>query len=351
MALPPIDHASPKAQLPAPRTTDWIMRQVSLATLPGLIALCGFFGWGSLINVLLAAATAVACEALVLRLRARPLAVCLGGSWGVGDGSALLTGILLGLALPPLAPWSLPVLGAAFAIVIVKHLYGGLGHNLFNPAMAGYAMLLVAFPLAMNTWPLPQPLLADGHSLPGLWQSLQTVFPVLGTAAIDGLTGATPLDTLRHNSGLLMAQLYAQNPLFVHGDWAGVGWEWVNLGFLAGGVWLLYQRIFSWHAPVAMLAALALMALLFYDNGSSVSKGSVVFHLLSGGTLLGAFFIVTDPVTGASSARGRLIGGALTGVLVFALRAWSRYPDGIAFAVLLMNCAAPLIDRYSVPRS
>lgn len=342
---------SPAPQIRAPQTVAWVMQQVLLATLPGLVAMLWYFGWGSLINVLLAALTAIACEVGALGLRARRLGFRRGDPLLLGDRSALLTGVLLGLALPPLAPWWLPVLGAMFAIIIAKHLYGGLGHNLFNPAMAGYAMLLVSFPLAMSTWPLPRPLLPAGGALPGLWQSLESVFPAVAAAPVDGFTGATPLDALRHNTGLLVAQFYAANPLFRESHWAAVGWEWVNLGFLAGGAWLLYRRVFSWHAPVAMLAALGLMALLFFDGGSSVSEGSVVFHLLSGATMMGAFFIVTDPVTCASSRRGRLLCGALTGVLVFALRAWGHYPDGVAFAVLLMNCAAPLIDRYTVPRS
>lgn len=332
-------------------TTAGIMRQVLIATLPGLAASTWFFGWGVFINVLLCAATAVAGEAGLLRLRHRPLQVHRGGYFFLGDGSALVTGVLLGLALPPLAPWWLPVLGAGFAVIVAKHLYGGLGHNLFNPAMAGLAMLLVSFPLPMSRWLLPQPLVADGVALPGLWQSVQAVFPIVAPPMLDGLTGATPLAAMRDHSGLELAQLYQADPLFAQAALAGVGWEWVNLGFLVGGIWLLYRRVFRWHAPVAMLAALALMALLFYDGGSSVSRGSVIFHLLSGATMLGAFFIVTDPVTCASSTRGRVLGGALVGVLIFVLRGWGRYPDGVAFAVLLMNCVAPLIDRYTVPRS
>ncbi len=346
--MPAVSSANP---LYTPHTTAGIMGQVLVALLPGLAASTWFFGWGVLINVVLCAATAVVCEAALLRLRQRPLDVHRGGYFFLGDGSALVTGVLLGLALPPLAPWWLPMLGSGFAVIIAKHLYGGLGHNLFNPAMAGYAMLLVAFPLPLSLWLLPQPLVAADAALPGLWQSLQAVFPPFAPPALDGLTGATPLAAMRHHNGLELAQLYQTDPLFAHGWLAGVGWEWANLGFLGGGLWLLYRRVFSWHAPVAMLAALAFMALLFYDDGSSVSRGSVIFHLLSGASMLGAFFILTDPVTCASSTRGRLLGGALVGVLVFVLRAWGRYPDGIAFAILLMNCAAPLIDRYTVPRS
>lgn len=332
-----------------------VMAQVLLATLPGLVALTLFFGWGTLINIALAATAAVLCEAGITRLRGMPP----GLRWGRGgpacprlpwgDGSTLVTAVLLGVALPPLAPWWLPALGSGFAIVVAKHLYGGLGQNLFNPAMAGYAMLLVSFPLLMSRWPLPMPVLADGVMAPGPIQSLSMVL-LPAAPALDGLTGATPLEVFRHHSGLLVAQLYAEHPLFRAGRWAGVGWEWVNVGFLAGGAWLLYRRIISWHAPVAMLMTLCLLALLFYDGGSSVSKGSPLFHLFSGATMLGAFFIVTDPATCAGSRAGRLLCGALTGALVFLLRSRGHYPDGVAFAVLLMNCAAPLIDHYTVPR-
>jgi electron transport complex protein RnfD len=165
----------------------------------------------------------------------------------------------------------------------------------------------------------------------------------------DGATMATPLDVVRQNSSLLINDLWAQNPQF--GLWAGVGWEWVNIAFLAGGLWLLYKRVFTWHAPVAMLAALALMAALFYDGGSSASGGSPLFHLLSGATMFGAFFIVTDPVTSAVSLRGRLIYGALIGVLIYIIRVRGNYPDAVAFAVLIMNFAAPFIDYYTQPRT
>ena len=130
-----------------------------------------------------------------------------------------------------------------------------------------------------------------------------------------------------------------------------MGWEWANIAFLLGGAWLMYRKIFTWHAPVAMLLSLAVMASLFYDGGSSASGGSPLFHLLSGATMFGAFFIVTDPVTSAVSVRGRLIYGALIGVLVYIIRVKGNYPDAIAFAVLIMNFAAPFIDHYTQPRT
>lgn len=323
-------------------TTSGVMQQVLLATLPGLAALTAFFGPGTLLNVLLASAAALVFEAGVLALRKRPILFYL------RDCSALVTAALLGLALPPYCPWWVVVIGIFFAVVVAKQLYGGLGYNPFNPAMVGYVVLLISFPLEMSQWATPAGALADGQSLPGLGETLQQVFA--GTP-IDGYSSATPLDALRQSGSQTINDLYTAAPVLASGRWAGNGWEWVNLMFLAGGLYLIYRKVFTWHAPVAMLASLGLLALAFYDSGSSDSAGSPVFHWLSGGTMLGAFFIVTDPVTSAVSNKGRLIYGAGIGILVFVIRTWGNYPDAVAFAVLLMNFAAPFIDYYTVPRT
>jgi electron transport complex protein RnfD len=157
------------------------------------------------------------------------------------------------------------------------------------------------------------------------------------------------LDALKVNKSLTMDELWAQNPAF--GYLGGAATEAVNLAFLAGGLYLLHKRLFTWHAPVGMLAGLAVMSLLFWNGSGSDSNGSPLFHLLTGATMLGAFFIVTDPVSGATSNLGRLIFGIGVGVLVYVIRAWGGYPDGVAFAVLLMNLAAPTIDYYTRPRT
>lgn len=319
-----------------PMRTPQVMQNVLLATVPGIIALTHFFGFGTLVNIAWGCIVALACEALALTLRRRPLGFYL------GDYSALVTATLLCIALPPYAPWWLIAVGIACAILLAKHLYGGLGYNPFNPAMAGYVILLISFPVQMTAWAPPRGV----GELPGLLDALQACF---WPSAYDGATMATPLDLMKQNSSLLVEDLWVQSPLF--GRWAGLGWEWVNLAFLGGGAWLLYQRIFTWHAPLAMLAALGLMAALFYDGGSSASGGSPLFHLLSGATMFGAFFIVTDPVTSAVSVRGRLIYGALIGVLIYVIRVRGNYPDAVAFAVLIMNFAAPLIDNYTQPRT
>lgn len=325
-------------------TTGDIMRWVIYATLPGLIVLTHFFGWGSLINVALSCVTAISCEALVLKLRRRPVLFYL------KDYSALVTAVLLGLSLPPYAPWWLVVIGTASAIILAKQLYGGLGYNPFNPAMVGYVILLISFPVEMTRWATPATLLSDGQTLPSLMTALESVF--LGNSgAIDGYTGATPLDLFKTQQGLLVEQIYAQQPLFSLASFAGAGWEWVNVAFLSGGIWLLYKRAFTWHAPISMLLALSVMTFLFYGGGNSDSGGPFMLHLFSGGTMFGAFFIITDPVSSAVSNRGRIIFGAAIGVLIYVIRVWGNYPDAVAFAVLLMNFAAPFIDYYTLPRT
>lgn len=331
---------SPHAR--SPNTTGGVMQQVLLATVPGAMALLYFFGVGVLLNLVLACASAVLFEAAVLKLRKRPIAFYL------KDYSALVTAVLLALALPPYCPWWVVVTGTFFAIVVAKHLYGGLGYNPFNPAMVGYVVLLISFPLEMTQWAAPAGALADGQSLVGLGDALRKV--LLG-ANIDAYTAATPLDVVKQNAGRTLNDLYQNEAILTSGVIAGRGWEWVNLAFLAGGAYLLYKKIFTWHAPIAALATLGLLAALFYDSGSSGSAGSPLFHWFSGATMLGAFFIVTDPVTSAVSTKGRLIYGAGIGILIFVIRVWGNYPDAVAFAVLLMNFAAPFIDFYTVPRT
>jgi electron transport complex protein RnfD len=316
------------------------MQLVLLACLPGLSALVFFFGWGVLINVVWLSLWALAFEAAALYLRKKPIGQHL------GDYSALLTAVLLALALPPTAPWWLGLCGIAFAIIVAKQCYGGLGHNLFNPAMVGYAVLLVAFPAPMTRWLLPS---GAGAALPSFSDSIALFFggePYLG---IDTYIGATLLDSVaQHHGAQTIHEFRASSPLA--GDFAALGWEWANTGFLLGGVFLLQRRVIGWHIPVAFLGALSLCAALTWSGGSSASFGSPVMHLFSGATMLGAFFIATDPVTAATTPRGRLLYGALIGALVFVLRVFSHYPDGVAFAVLLGNLAAPSIDLYTQPR-
>ena len=329
MALPRI--TSPHAT--GNQRTQRVMLQVLLATVPAVLVLTWLFGIGTLVNLLWASLVALGCEAAILAIRKRPI------TFYLKDGSALVTAVLLGLALPPYAPWWLTLIAVGFAIIFGKQLYGGLGQNPFNPAMLGYVVVLISFPLPMTTWPAP-------HSV-GMLAGIEHIW---GLASLpDGWSQATALDSLKLNKSLTVDELWAQNPAF--GRFGGQGVEWVNLAFLLGGLYLLKQKLISWHAPVGMLAALAVMSLLCWNGSGSDSNGSPLFHLFSGATMLGAFFIVTDPVSGATSNLGRVIFGAGVGVLVYIIRTWGGYPDGVAFAVLLMNLCAPTIDYYSRPRT
>ena len=329
MALPRI--TSPHAT--GNQRTQRVMLQVLLATVPAVLILTWLFGIGTLVNLLWASLVALGCEAAILAIRKRPI------TFYLKDGSALVTAVLLALALPPYAPWWLTLIAVGFAIIFGKQLYGGLGQNPFNPAMLGYVVVLISFPLPMTTWPAP-------HSV-GMLAGIEHIW---GLASLpDGWSQATALDSLKLNKSLTVDELWAQNPAF--GRFGGQGVEWVNLAFLLGGLYLLKQKLISWHAPAGMLAALAVMSLLFWNGSGSDSNGSPLFHLLTGATMLGAFFIVTDPVSGATSQLGRIIFGAGVGVLVYIIRTWGGYPDGMAFAVLLMNLTAPTIDYYSRPRT
>jgi len=315
--------------LPVRPTVGGLMRRVLLAMIPGAAAMVICFGIGVLINLLVALAAALATEAALLRLRDRPLKPFL------TDWTAVLTAALFALALPPLAPWWLTAIGAAIAIALGKQLYGGLGQNPFNPAMVGYVVVLISFPTEMTYW-TQQPT--------GIATTLQAQFGQLGAAGLDGLTGATPLDALR--SGLAQERIVDE----AVGGLAGRGgWAWINGGFLLGGLWLVFRRDISWRIPAAVLAGIGAMALLFWliDGDRHASPW---FHWTSGAAMLGAFFIATDPVSGATTPRGKLIFGAGIGVLVYLIRTWGGYPDGMAFAVLLMNLTVPLLDAHTQPR-
>jgi electron transport complex protein RnfD len=317
------------------------MLWVILALIPGTVAMTWYFGWGILIHMVLATATAVAGEAVVLRLRARPVMPAL------KDLSAVVTALLMALALPPLLPWWITVIGVVFAIVVVKQLYGGIGYNPFNPAMAGYVLLLVSYPVDMTSWVPPEML--NPHPLDPL-QTLSLIFTGQLPTGLDwdAVTAATPLDAMRTelDQNRMISEI-RQSPLW--GDFGGRGWEWVGNWFLLGGLVLLYKRIITWHIPVSMLAGLLVMAMLFHFIDQETHPFGL-FHIFSGGTILGAFFIATDPVTASTTRKGQLIYGASIGVLVYIIRTWGGYPDAVAFAVLLMNLSAPTIDYYTQPR-
>ena len=326
---------------PSQTSVRKVMLQVLLALLPGIIAHAWFFGPGIWVQILLSCSFAFAFEAASLTLRRKPLRPFM------GDLSAPVTAILFALCLPPLAPWWIALIGMFFAIVITKQLFGGLGHNLFNPAMVGYVVVLISFPQAMTAWLPPAALATWDPTLGDVLSTIARGQPPVGLGW-DAITGATPLDTLRTSvaTGEIISEA-RQSPIF--GDFGGLGWEWIANWYAIGGLWLLWRRVISWQVPITMMGSVLLLGLAAYlsDPGSNPAP---LQHVFSGALVLGAFFIATDPVSGCSSPRGRLIFGAGVGIITLVIRRWGAYPDGVAFAVLLMNMAAPLIDRYTRPR-
>ena len=329
--------------------TDKLMRLVIYATIPGIIAQWYFFGWGNIIHIGLAIITALLTEAFILSLREQPVRSQL------ADGSAILTAILIGISIPALAPWWITVLGTSFAIIVVKQLYGGLGHNPFNPAMAAYVMLLVSFPVQMTSWQPPLSLVPIHLDFINTLSAIFTNFSLDGYSIeqirtnIDGHTMATPLDSLKTDLGQGLT-IYEANQKPIFGQYFSLGWEWVNAGFLLGGLFLLARKAIPLATPVSFLFSLFICSFIAYTINPDASA-STMFHWFSGATMLGAFFILTDPVSGATSTKGRIVFGLLAGFLVFIIRKFGGYPDGVAFAVLLCNMAAPLIDQYTRPRN
>jgi len=324
-----------------PNRVDRVMREVILAMIPGTVAMIWYFGWGILINLVLASLFAVLTEAVVLKLRGRP-------AWpAIRDLSALVTALLFALAVPPTLPWWLTLVGMVFAIGVAKQLYGGLGYNPFNPAMAGYIFLLVSYPVAMTSW-LPPYMLAE-HVL-GFTDSVRLTFTGMPPEGLtwDAITMATPLDQMRTqlNQNRIIDEIRA-SPLW--GDFGGRGWEWVGNCFLLGGVFLIWRQVIGWRIPVSMLLGLVLTAGFFWSLDPQTHPFPA-FHMFSGGAILGAFFVATDPVSACTTPKGQLMFGAMIGVLVFVIRTWGGYPDAVAFAVLLLNIAAPTIDHYTQPR-
>lgn len=322
-------------------STSSVMLQVLVAMIPGLCAMTLFFGWGTLIQVAICVLSGLCFEAIALRLRGVPV------SFYLKDYSAVLTGVLLGVALPPLAPFWVAVTGMCVAILFAKQVYGGIGNNPFNPAMVAYALLLISFPVQMTNWTLPFVMQSETTwAIPALGDSLAQIFAG-ATQMVDAYSGATPLDVLRNRGALTTDEVWRDNALLKQGVGA---WHAVAAAWFMGGVFLVYRKIFSWHTPISILATLVIISALFYgyDPDNYISPFS---HLALGATIIGAFFIATDPVSSATSNRGRIVFGIGIGLLIFVIRTWGNYPDAVAFSVLLMNLAAPMIDQYTQPRT
>ncbi len=320
------------------------MMLVMLALLPATAFGFYQFGWPALFLWLSTIGAAVATEAVCLRIAGKPIRPF------VLDGSALLTAWLLAMTLPPWAPWWIGVVGGIVAILIGKQVFGGLGQNLFNPAMVARVVLLISFPLEMTTWVSPKPLFSA--EAPDFLSALAITFG--GGLDIDSMSSASILGHVKtelgRNADLAGALAGSYDPIgLLVGTVPGSLGETSALLLLGGGLFLLAMRIISWHIPLAMLGSLALCATLF-NLIDPAHYPNALYHVLSGGALLGAFFIATDPVTSPVTVRGQLLFGALLGLLVYVIRTWASFPEGVAFAVMLANGLTPLIDHYLRPR-
>ncbi|MFU8833333.1 MAG: RnfABCDGE type electron transport complex subunit D [Wenzhouxiangella sp.] len=328
--------------MPPTSTVGGVMRQVLYALVPAIAAHWWYFGWGIFFQIALAVGFALVFEAAMLRARQRPVKLFL------SDYSAAVTGVLFALCMPPLAPWWIAAVGMLFAIVIAKHLYGGLGYNLFNPAMVGFAAVIIAFPIDLSNWLTPRQL---SPGLPGLGETAYAILTGQLPAGLawDAISQATPLDALRTGvqDNFSVVEI-RDHPMF--GDFGGLGWEWIANWYAIGGLWLVYKRVISWHVPVAVMLAIMIVSTPMWLLGPDIHP-SPAQHVFSGALVLAAFFIATDPVSGCSTMRGKLVFGAGVAVITLGIRRFGGFPDGVAFAILLMNMIAPLIDRYTRPRT
>lgn len=276
-----------------------IMWYVIIALMPATITGIYFFKARALLLIILSVVSAAATELIIQKLTKKPVTI--------KDGSAVLTGLLLALILSPLVPWWMVIIGSIFSITIAKQLFGGLGHNIFNPALAGRVFLTAAWPAMMTKWLL-----------------------------IDGTTGATPLGLLKLEG---VKTGYMQ--LFL-GNIGGCIGETSAVALLVGAAFLFYKKVIDWRIPSAYIGTAFVFALIFGQDP--------IFHLLAGGLLIGAFFMATDYVTSPITNNGKLIFGFGCGFLTIILRLFSGYPEGVMFSILLMNAAAPLIDRFTIPK-
>ena len=324
----------------SPNAVNKVMLQVLLALIPGTLVMIYFFGWGILFNIILSILYAVGFEAFALFLRKRPIMPF------ISDLSAIVTGWLFALTLPPLMPWYIVFVGVFFAIIIAKHLFGGLGYNPFNPAMVGFAVLIISYPFEMTQWIQPE---TFAHQTHGFVDSLKMLLSHQSTPDWDAITMATPLDEVKtglragtHYGDIIKQSPYLQNSL-------SNTWVWSSLAYALGGFWLLYKKVIHWQIPTALIGTLLIISGVFYLYDGN-AYASPILHLFSGATILGAFFIATDPVSASTTPIGKLFYAASIGFFIYVIRTWGNYPDAIAFSVLIMNMAVPMIDYFTQPR-
>ena len=289
--------------------TPAIMRHALLALLPAICAGVYFFGHRAVLLIAVTALTCVLAEAVFQKLRGkRPT---------ISDGSALLTGVLLSLCLPPAVPLWAAALGGAVAIILGKQIFGGLGHNVFNPALVGRAFLLISFPKFMTSWSKP--------------------------VGLDTVTTATPLGLMKFD--------HAQTPVLdlLMGRVSGSLGETAALCIIAGGAYLLIKKYMGWRVPLGFLGSVALVGFIFNRVDPSIYP-SAAFHLFSGGLMLGAVFMATDPVTTPITKKGRWIFGIGCGLIVIIIRSFGGMPEGVTFSILFMNAATPLLNMITKPK-
>lgn len=317
---------SPSPHIHTTETTRKLMSGVILALVPAVITSVLFFGAGAAIVMSTAIISCVAFEYLIQRF-------ILGKPISISDGSAVVTGLLLGLNLPSNIPVLSIVMGSLVAIGVAKMTFGGLGNNPFNPALVGRVFMLISFPVQMTTWPVPKG---------------------LSTGYTDAVTGATPLAILKEGlkNGESLSQLMSNIPQTIDmilGKMGGSVGEVSALALIIGLIYMLFKKIITWHIPVSVIGSLmGFTAILWLINPEAYA--SPVFHLLSGGLLLGAIFMATDYVTSPMSAAGMIVYGCGIGLLTAVIRIWGAYPEGVSFAILIMNAFVPLMNAYIKPK-
>ena len=291
--------------------TKNIMWAVNLALIPAGAAGVFIFGIHSLYVIMASILSAMITEWAILAIRKKEIAIL--------DGSAILTGLLLAYNLPPGVPLWLPVIGSAFAIAIGKQAFGGMRHNIFNPALLARAFLMFFWPVYMATWQNPR------------WK-------------VDAITTATPLTLFKHNQPDLLKGMTHMD-LFL-GNRGGCIGEVCIAALLIGAAYLFWKKYLSWHIPLTYIAAVAILSWAFNGSGG-LFTGDALFFVLSGGLMLGALFMATDYVTSPVSKKGKIIFGISCGILTFVIRKFSVYPEGTLYAILIMNAFVPLIDKFT----
>lgn len=321
------------------KSINKIMFLVIIALLPGICVQFYYFGYGNSIQIILSIISALITEIIFLKVRNLPIIK------SIKDNSAVLTAILIGISLPPLSPWWMIVLGNIFAIFIGKHLYGGLGQNIFNPAMVGYIMLFISFPTQINNWFINSYIYDNQLNMK---KSFNIIFNKEKNNLkelnknFDSISQATPLSLIKNK--LQFSSFFNDNKISKY------FWININISFILGGIFLIFINIIKWHMPFFFILSIIICSIIEF---LIYKHNNLIFYfqknLFFGSTMLGAFFIITDPVTSAVNTKGRIILSIFNGLLLWIIRTFSNYSDGVGFAILIGNSISPLIDYFTIP--